>query len=441
MNNGQLPLPHVPSNGFWSFFGSPIPVAIAWIVGVAGFALSIVFYVASLRARDLTYKVYGDKATIVKEGQFSNLSVLANGKPVKGDVSVAFVAVWNQGKEPIRPDHVLKPLIIRTVPSVPILDSRIRTSTGDVVGAATDTTKAGEGVVALRWTYWSTVTERFFNLHLRDRQLFFWLRPRRLKVKGQIRRAAPEPALAKKKNRDKLAFILLSASGRLRTDLLAAKVLAKEQTPHRPGANSTGRSSAGFNPAFLAPSSSDTPPAQLRSSCNQGRRPRSSWSRTLRAAPRGPRTWARAGRRARKRVVVARADQATFRRRWSLGQLDSVVDLVDLGLLEGRSVGRYYRPDAIVLPDLHSQKRSLTEEARQRFSQEIVAFAEVLLSPLAGDKEAREVRRGLWRIAEGDRLHEGRRGVRGLRCDHESSRPRDSHHLSQNRPRIANVDE
>lgn len=130
------------------FFSNPIVGSLAGIVGVS---LGIYFYVQSSRHRDLTYLVHPAKAVVVKTGQASKLTVLVEGKEVLSDITVAQIAFWNAGNEPIRREHMLRPFVIRTETGVPIIEATIRKTSREVVSLELDRSRAPEGRIAASW--------------------------------------------------------------------------------------------------------------------------------------------------------------------------------------------------------------------------------------------------------------------------------------------------
>jgi hypothetical protein len=128
---------------------------IAWVAGVLGLILSVYFYIQSEKKRDLAYYVNPAQAVVVQTGESSNLHVFfGNHEPsheLTSDVTAAQIAIWNEGNESIRPDNVLKQVVIRTNPSVPILEASIRKKSRDVVNVTLDQSRLNDGVVGVQW--------------------------------------------------------------------------------------------------------------------------------------------------------------------------------------------------------------------------------------------------------------------------------------------------
>jgi hypothetical protein len=135
----------------------PVVGAITLLLSVAAIPLSIYLALRQPEHRDLSYFVHPEKTAIVekmaiaKEGQIPRLSVTLDGKPVVSDVTAAQVAIWNEGNQAIRKEHVLESLQLRTSPSVPIVDATIRKTSRGVVRFELDKANFQRGELGLSW--------------------------------------------------------------------------------------------------------------------------------------------------------------------------------------------------------------------------------------------------------------------------------------------------
>ena len=132
-------------------FSHPAVGAVGILIGIVGVVLTVYFYMQSTRDRELVYYVNPAKAVVVKTGESSNLQVYMNGLLLQNDVTAAQVAIWNQGKEPIRPSDMLSPLAIQTNPSVPILEATIRKKSREVIHLSLDQDHLKDGVLTVSW--------------------------------------------------------------------------------------------------------------------------------------------------------------------------------------------------------------------------------------------------------------------------------------------------
>jgi hypothetical protein len=132
-------------------FSNPWVGVLGTVFTIVGVGLAIYFYFGGARTRRLTYSVNPVKTIVVKAGEASTLRVLHGDQEIKGDITAAQVAIWNDGTESIRPENVLSPVRILLHPPVPILEAKIRKVSREVIGAALDTSRLSDGVVPVTW--------------------------------------------------------------------------------------------------------------------------------------------------------------------------------------------------------------------------------------------------------------------------------------------------
>ena len=119
---------------------------IAALLGAAVF-----YWLVESKSRDLAVFVNPTRTTVVKSGQSSDLHVVYRGQGVSTDVSALQVEIWNAGKESIRTEHILSPVVLTTSPRVPILEARLRHVTRPVSDISLDTTHLADGAVGGSW--------------------------------------------------------------------------------------------------------------------------------------------------------------------------------------------------------------------------------------------------------------------------------------------------
>ena len=100
-------------NTFWSFFKHPAVGILGSLAGIIGIPLAIYFYTQTALYPDLVYYVNPARAAVVQQGAASHLTVSIDGQQITTDVSAAQVAIWNRGKQAIRHESVLEPIVIR----------------------------------------------------------------------------------------------------------------------------------------------------------------------------------------------------------------------------------------------------------------------------------------------------------------------------------------
>jgi hypothetical protein len=138
-------------NWLLAFFSHPVVGIIGSLASVIGIPLAIYFYFQSSSQPELVCYVNPARAEVVKQGAASRLTVSFDGQPIGTDVTAAQVAVWNRGRRAVRPETILEPFVIRTEPSVPILEATIRKTSRDVIALKIDRTRLAKGEVPLSW--------------------------------------------------------------------------------------------------------------------------------------------------------------------------------------------------------------------------------------------------------------------------------------------------
>ena len=136
---------------FLAFFSNPVVGVLGSIASVIGVVLAVYFYINGLQKRQLTYYVHPVKSIVAAANQASRLSIRLDNKPITGSVTAAQIAIWNAGKLPIRPEHVLSPLVLSTGSGCPIIEARIRKKCREVVNIDLDTKKLNKGQLGLTW--------------------------------------------------------------------------------------------------------------------------------------------------------------------------------------------------------------------------------------------------------------------------------------------------
>jgi hypothetical protein len=125
---------------------------ISTVVGIAGFILGIYFYYEGKKSPELTFSVNPVKLEIVSAGQATKLVVSFIGKAVESDITSTQVALWNQGKAPIRrADLLTKSVVIYTDPKTPILEATIIKTSRDIIQLSLSQDELQEGRIPLTW--------------------------------------------------------------------------------------------------------------------------------------------------------------------------------------------------------------------------------------------------------------------------------------------------
>ena len=133
------------------FAKNPTFGLVSFVLTIVSLAATVYFGIAALKGRDLSLTVNPAKTTIVKAGQSSDLHVLYKGQSISTDVTALQVEIWNAGRESIRSEHILSPIMLQTSPKVPILEVRLRHTSRPVCGISLDELRSADGEVGVAW--------------------------------------------------------------------------------------------------------------------------------------------------------------------------------------------------------------------------------------------------------------------------------------------------
>lgn len=101
--------------------------------------------------RDLVYCVNPIRTPIVQSVETSDVSLSYKGRLVSGNVTVAQVAIWNAGREPIRSEDILSPIILRTPDNAAMLEVKPLKITREVIGFSLAATNNPSSAAQLGW--------------------------------------------------------------------------------------------------------------------------------------------------------------------------------------------------------------------------------------------------------------------------------------------------
>ncbi|MGA3211615.1 MAG: hypothetical protein ABSD20_09925 [Terriglobales bacterium] len=152
--------------GFVDYFASrPVFVwlgLVGALASIVALPLAVYLYEQSIRSRELVYSVNPVRTVVVQAGEMSRLHVLFSDETQSDfcksgselsvkNVTAAQIAIWNEGKESIRPGNLLEPIVIHTTPPVPILEATIRKQSRDVIHLLLDQSRSREGILGVSW--------------------------------------------------------------------------------------------------------------------------------------------------------------------------------------------------------------------------------------------------------------------------------------------------
>jgi len=125
-----------------------------WL-GVAGIVLgaviSLFFWWLSEKTRDLSFAISPLRPEIVRAGIASDVRAFYKDIPITGNLSVIQIAVWNQGREPIRyQEDVLRAIAITPIGSMKIIEAKIVSATRDEIAFRLSPAQQ-DGRIELSW--------------------------------------------------------------------------------------------------------------------------------------------------------------------------------------------------------------------------------------------------------------------------------------------------
>ena len=136
------------------FFSNPVIAIVGSIASVIGLGLSAFLYTTGVTSRDLIYHVDPIKTAVARANQSSRISIQVDGEPIARNVTAAQIAIWNDGKEPIREENLLGSgqLFVETGREHPIIDARVlEESRDEVIKLALDSSEIGIGRLGVKW--------------------------------------------------------------------------------------------------------------------------------------------------------------------------------------------------------------------------------------------------------------------------------------------------
>lgn len=137
--------------------GSKYSITGSWLgdlgvlASIVSVPLGIYFYFAQSRERILSFDRSHEPLVVVKAGEATEISVSYRDTPITSDVTATQVSVWNAGKESIKREHILKPVVIKTLNNCRILEAKIQKSVRSVSEVDLDTSQMAKGEIGLSW--------------------------------------------------------------------------------------------------------------------------------------------------------------------------------------------------------------------------------------------------------------------------------------------------
>lgn len=133
------------------FFSNPVVGIIGSLASVAGILLGIYFYLDSKTVPDLMYFVQPARAVLVQSGRPGRLTHTLNRDTLRTDVTAVQIAFWNNGKQTIKRENLLKPFVLIMENGEPILEAVVRKTSRDVVGIVLQQDSLSRGRLTVSW--------------------------------------------------------------------------------------------------------------------------------------------------------------------------------------------------------------------------------------------------------------------------------------------------
>jgi hypothetical protein len=92
---------------------------------VIGALVSTLYFWLAIEKPFLCYAINPVRTSIVKSGQFSDMTVMVNGRQITNDLTGVQIAIWNSGKKPIHGSEILKQIVLRSSNHVPIYKATV----------------------------------------------------------------------------------------------------------------------------------------------------------------------------------------------------------------------------------------------------------------------------------------------------------------------------
>lgn len=121
------------------------------IASAVSVPMAIYFYVATIQTRDLMYHTFGDTWTVYRPGSSSKLTLAYSGKPLEHSVFIKQIAIWNEGHQSIRPEHILERVVLVANSSVKVLDATVVDVTRELTHFKIDTNDLDSGRIPISW--------------------------------------------------------------------------------------------------------------------------------------------------------------------------------------------------------------------------------------------------------------------------------------------------
>jgi len=126
--NGEKPTePKQPNKLLHVISTHPFGVSVAFLAAIAtltAWPFAVFPWLASAK-RDLSYCINPVRTPIIRAEKRSEISITYKGLTVIGDVTAAQIAIWNAGREPIKSEDVLSPVVLKIPKDILVFEIRV----------------------------------------------------------------------------------------------------------------------------------------------------------------------------------------------------------------------------------------------------------------------------------------------------------------------------
>jgi len=130
-----------------------IALSIGFLGGIASIGALVLAFFPWLTSpkRELRFCTHPHRVSIVQAAKSAEISINYKGFRVQGNLTAAQVTIWNSGREPIKTEDILSPIVVSISTNCPILEFTVLKTKRNVIGFQIDSTNADSGLLGLHW--------------------------------------------------------------------------------------------------------------------------------------------------------------------------------------------------------------------------------------------------------------------------------------------------
>ena len=132
-------------------YGSDVKFGIGEWIAVLGILLALIAWWHSTKSRELLVRVAPTVVEVLKDGVASDLAVSYKGRPITSGLRTYQVAIWNAGREPIRGEDVLKPIMLGWSSDDAVVEVKVVKTTRDEISFSVASFQRGLNQLKIDW--------------------------------------------------------------------------------------------------------------------------------------------------------------------------------------------------------------------------------------------------------------------------------------------------